>query len=451
MKLRMLRKQNKIMLLVLFAMLLLCVTRICVSAYKRKKAMEPVVLETLLQDSHYFQTGSSISPEVLFGDNVQEIRLVYGKAGMRIFESYEKNNYIEKEEKSIALNLPVFQKNNATLFLPEAVDYRIYTSDFSVVQDLGEIWLSYGAAFREDNLRASKKNTFLVDFGNGIYLNSLPFDLKGNNTQTVSANTFLQFSENKVRLLEFSDGFLQRKDILVDGQVMVVAEDIRISYYNFYNFIEDAKTSDTPVVSGQGIQLSGDYFYYYMNQRYDIYGPCMLYETKEGLFIENDRGSHLLIGAPLYEVGSSRIFLPRNYMMHKVSQRQYYCLPMGTTVKLAEEAVYVTYENTSGSYKEILLFDGSEHYVVFDEVIFRMGDVELTISPLSCISISDTMEIGFYQYDSEEYFSFNTEGKRPQLEFSNGDVLNLYSKMITRNDGSLDLFQRNPAVFPMFQ
>lgn len=448
---KMLRKHNIICISVIVAALLLGGVGILISSHLRKKKLEPVEIETLLQDSHYFYAGSTISQEELFGDTVQEIRLVYGKAGMRVFRSYEDEIYIEKEEKTIATDLPVFQKNNATLYLPEAMNYRAYTSDYTVLPDLGEIRLSYGAAFNNENLRETKQSIFLLDFGNGIYLNSLPFELRGGKTETVAANSFLQFTENKVRVLEFADGLLQRKDILVDGQVMVAAEDIRISYYNFNKFIEDAKTSNTPVVSDRGIELTGDYFYYYMNKRYDIYGPCMLYETKEGLFIENETQSHLLVGAPLYEAGSNRMFLPRNYMMLKINQRQYACLPAGTTIKLADEAVYVNYENTSGSYKEILLYDGSEHFVVLDEALFRMGDVEMFISPMSCISITDTMEISFYQYDSEEYFSFYTAGQKPTLELPNGDVLNLFSKLITRNDGSLDLLQGNPAVFPVFQ
>lgn len=449
---KMLRKHNKILFLIIVAALLVSsVAGFFVSSYRRKRALEPVELENLLQDVHYFSAGSSIDPETLFGDTVETVRLVYGKAGMRLFESYKEDIYIEKEEKTVAIELPVFEKNGATVYLPEAVEYRIITSNYTVLGDLGEIRLSYGSAFNTENLMATKETAFLVDFGNEVYLNSVPFELRGGKTETVSANSLIQFKEDRVRILEFSDGMLQRKDILVDGQVMVVAEDIRISYYNFSKFLEDAKTSDTPVVSNQGIELSGDYFYYYMNKRYDIYGPCMLYETKEGLFIENDTGSHLLVGAPLYEAESNRIFLSRNYMMLKINQRQYYCLPAGTTVKLAEEAVYVTHDNTSGSYQEILLYDGSEHFVVLDEATFRMGEIELTISPMSCISVSDTMEICFYQYDSEEYFSFYTAGKKPQLEFTNGDVLNLFSKLITRNDGSLDLLQGNPAVFPMFQ
>lgn len=449
---KLLRKHNKILLIIIVAALLVSsVAGALISAYRRKKAMEPVELETLLQDSHYFSAGSSISPETLFGDTVETVRLVYGKAGMRLFESYKEDIYIEKEEKIVATNLPVYQKNGATMYIPENTEYRIITSEYTVQKNLGEIWLSYGAAFNSENLRAIKETVFLLDFGDGIYLNSVPFELRGGKTETVPANSFLQFTENRVRVLEFSDGMLQRKDILVDGQVMVAAQDVRISYYNFYKFIEDSKTSDTPVVSHRGIELTGDYFYYYMNKRYDIYGPCMLYETKEGLFIENDTGSHLLVGAPLYEVGSNRMFLPRNYMMLKINQRQFYCLPAGTTVKSAEEAVYVSYDNTSGSFKDILLFDGSEHFVVMEEATFRMGDIDLIISPMSCISISDTMEICFYQYDSEEYFSFYTAGKKPQLELSNGDVLNLFSKLITRKDGSLDLLQGNPAVFPVFE
>ena len=62
---KLLHKHNKICILIIVAVLLLGAIGAIISSHRRKKAMEPVELETLLQDSHYFYAGSNISPEEL--------------------------------------------------------------------------------------------------------------------------------------------------------------------------------------------------------------------------------------------------------------------------------------------------------------------------------------------------------------------------------------------------
>ena len=169
-------KRKIIKLSVLFGAVIACVIAVLVLiSFIKKKMNQPVLMETLLQDTHYFSADTEFTPEALFDGRTNELRLVYGKAGMNVLRSKEGVFYVDKPEKEVNTNLPVYQKNGATVYLPEAVEYRLFTSDFSVVQDFGAAWVSYGGAFNSETVRGTKKTTFLVDFKNGIYLNSIPF------------------------------------------------------------------------------------------------------------------------------------------------------------------------------------------------------------------------------------------------------------------------------------
>lgn len=451
---RMLGKHNKIVICILAACLALWgIGTAVLLHYQTKREAQPVLIETLAQESYYFPAETQFTAERLFAKGQEELRLVYARAGMCRFENKEAVQYIEKEEKAISAELPVFQKNGATVYLPEEFrEYWAFCTDFTIEPGIGEAWLSYGAVFNTDNVRAIKKDVFLIDWKEGLYLSTLPLALEGYQaTTTISANAVLQFMEDCIQAYEFIDGVLVKREIPVSGLTMVSIEDVRTSYYNLYQFCKDAETSDTPSISKNGLVLEGDYFYYFLGQRYEINGPCLLYETKEGLYLENEVQAFLLPDAPIYEADSNRIFLARDYMMLQMNQHRYNCLPSTATVRLAEEAVYVTYQDTILSYQEILLHDGEEHYVVLNASVFRMDDIEINISPLSSIYITDSMEICFYQYDSGEYVSIYTEGKAPELELSNGDVVLLYDRLIKRTDGTLDLLQKNPSVFPIIQ
>ena len=259
------------------------------------------------------------------------------------------------------------------------------------------------------------------------------------------------FYEDKILVWEFSDGVLYRRKIVTTGQTMINVGTEKVSYYNLLKFCKAAYETEQPTLQTNGVVLEGDYYYYFLGNRYEIKGPSLLYETKDGLYLENGDNDFLLPDCPLYEEGTSRVFLPKNYMLLQINQHVFYHLPAMATVKLSEEAVYVGYEDVIASYQEIMLHDGQEHYLLLNEATLRLGGIELSISPLSCIYITDTMELCFYQYDSEEYFSFATEGKEAELELANGDVIYLYDRMIRRKDGTLDLLQRDPSVFPKVQ
>lgn len=450
---RMLGKHNKIVFCILAVCLVFWgIGMSFLTRQQKKKEAEPLLVETIAQESYYFPAGMVLSGENFFSVNGTEHRLVYGRIGANIYDNKASVYYIEKEDKVIAPELPVYQKDGATMFLPEKGSaYRLFCTDFTAKRMAGPLWLSYGTVFNSDNARAMKEKVLLVDFGNGVYLNSVPLTIEGYEENVIPTNTFLRCEENRIYCMEFSDGVLYQRELPVTAQAMVTADGVRCSYYNLYRFCLDALTKENPELIRNGVVLEGDYYYYFLGYRYEIKGPSLLFETKDGLYLENAEKTYFLPECPLYEMGTDRIFLPRNYMVLQLNQHVYNCLPATSKVWLAQDVAYVNYQDVYKSYIDVLLHDGEEHYVVLSEATFRLDTVELTLSPMSCVYISDPMEIGFYQYDSEEYFTFSTGGKEPELEFSNGDVLFLYDRLIRREDGSLDLLQKDPTVFSAIQ
>ncbi len=448
---RMISKHNLI-LLGITAVCLIITMGCCLltSFFGREKETGPVLLEELVGDCYFFPGETVLSAE-LFEQSGDELRLVYGRNQTGLYQSADGVYYVGKEDKVVSTKLPVYQKNGATLYLPDSVaGHRFICTDFTVEQKGGQ-WVTYGAVFSEDNSRTFAKNVFLIDFYDGIYINTMPIVVEEYESAEIAVNSLVRFYEDKILVWEFSDGVLYRRKIVTTGQTMINVGTEKVSYYNLLKFCKAAYETEQPTLQTNGVVLEGDYYYYFLGNRYEIKGPSLLYETKDGLYLENGDNDFLLPDCPLYEEGTSRVFLPKNYMLLQINQHVFYHLPAMATVKLSEEAVYVGYEDVIASYQEIMLHDGQEHYLLLNEATLRLGGIELSISPLSCIYITDTMELCFYQYDSEEYFSFATEGKEAELELANGDVIYLYDRMIRRKDGTLDLLQRDPSVFPKVQ
>lgn len=451
----MLRKmisRHNLILLAITAFCLMITMGCCLltSFLGKEKEKGPVLVEELVGDCYFF-SEEIVSLQELFEQADNEIRLVYGRNQFGLYQRTDGVYYVGKEDKVVSMQFPVYQKNGATLYFPDTVsDHRYICSDFSVEKAEGA-WVTYGAVFLKDNTRVLKKDVFLVDFFDGIYMNTMPFSVEEYEATEIAVNSLIKFYEDKIVVFEFSDGVLNRRTIVVTGQTMIGVGTQKVSYFNLLRFLKDAYETDRPELQKNGILLEGDYYYYFLGNRYEINGPSLLFETKDGLYLENEEKAFLLPDCPLYEVGSPRVFLPRDYMVMRLNQHTFYCLPAMGTVRLSEEAVYVGYDDVIVSYQEILLHDGQEHYLLLNEAILRMSGIELTISPLSCIYITDTMELCFYQYDSEEYFTFATNGKDAELELANGDVIDLYDRIIRRKDGTLDLLQKNPSVFPYVQ
>ena len=450
---RKLGKHNKIASILLAVCLVLWGSITAVQNHiEKKKALEPVLLETLVQESYFFSEELPFTQEAIFDSGLTEIRLVYGKNGGEVYETPEKVCYVEKEDRVINRKTPVYQKNGASLYFPaDMAEYRLFYTDYTVSGGVGEVWFSYGSVYNAESKQAVKKSVLFADLGEGVFVNALPVTVEGIGTYTVPANSLIHLYEDNLGIFAFSDGVLYRYYIPVKGESMVKAEGVRISYHKLYQFCKDAVISDEPQVTNNGVLLEGDYFYFDMGERFEINGPGFLYETKEGWYFENETYSYFMPSAPLYETGTGSIYLPADYMMLQIYHRLYQCLPASTRISQGENVTLVSYQDVYQGYNHVLLHDGKNHYVVTEDALFRLNDTEITISAMSAIDISDEMEICFYQYDSEEYFTFYTGGKEPELVLQNGDVVYLYDRLIRRKDGTLDLLVNNPSVFPVIQ
>lgn len=450
---KVLSKHNKIALCILtVCLVLLGISNVVRVRAEKKKATEPVLIENLMQESYFFPEGMTITEEAMFASGINEIRLVYGKEGGEVWETPEKLYYVGKEDRRIGRTMPVYQKNGGTVYFPETMSsYRLFYTDYTVSEGIGEGWLNAGSVFAAENQQAVKKSVLFVDLGTSVLLNALPITVEGIGTYTVPANSLLYFYEENLGIFAFEDGVLNRYHIPVNGESMVKAEGVRISYHKLYRFCKDAVISDEPQVTNNGILLEGKYYYFDLGVRFEIEGPGFLYETKNGWYFENEEHAYSMPKAPLYEVGADTIYLPTAYMMLQFYHRLYHCLPATSKVIQSEDMTVLSYQDVYRAQPGIILHDGDEHYIVTEESLFRLKDKEILISPMSSFYLSDQMEISFYQYDCEEYFTFNTEGKEPELLLPNGDVVYLYQRLIKRKDGTLDLLLNDPSVFPVIQ
>lgn len=438
---------------------ILCVTvfflvLFCTVWYQKKKEKEKRgrFVATLEQDCYFFPAGAEETFPGGTGVYEENYVLVFGKAGTKLYYKEEAGYYLEDSKKAVTVSLPIYQKNGATLYLSEKVpSHRFFCTDASLARSAADVFVSCGMVFDREAKRVLFEEVFLLECAE-FYFVSNPLVFEGYDTQTIRANSLLYLEEDAVTAYGFYDGLLKKQTLPVSEDAMFTMGENRVSYHDFYAYYQSAKTTDTPVLLKGGRELSGDYYYFFLDQRYELHGPCVLYDTKEGLYLEAEGVSYTLTSAPLYAVEEDRLYLPADYMLLRYNQRLYSRVETMTELRTEDmETMYLLQGDTLMAQEEFLLHDGSEHYLVLAEATLSLGETKVTLSPMSSIYVPDGFNVSYYDYDSKSYVTCNTKGKQATLRLKNDAVVYLYDRMIEYSDGNVELFLNDPTLLPVAQ
>lgn len=446
-------KKKKVILRILCIIVFFLVLLFLVWHQKKKEKEERGrFVATLEQDCYFFPAGAEGTFSGGTGVYEENYVLVFGKAGTKLYYQKEAGYYLEDSKKAVAVSLPIYQKDGATLYLSEKVpSYRFFCTDASIVRGGTDVFVSCGMVFDREADRALSEEVFLLECAE-FYFVLNPLVLEGYDTQTIRANSLLYLEEDTVTAYEFYDGLFKKQTLPVSEDAILTMGENRVSYHDFYTYYQSAQTTDTPVLLKGGRQLLGDYYYFFLNQRYELHGPCVLYETKEGLYLEAEGVSYTLTSAPLYAVGEDRLYLPADYMLLRYNQRLYGRIETMTELRTEDmETMYLLQGENLWAQEEFLLHDGSEHYLVLAEATLSHGETKVTLSPMSSVYVPDSFTVSYYDYASGCYVTCSTNGKQATLRLKNGAVVYLYDRMIEYSDGSVELFLNDPTLLPAVQ
>lgn len=433
-------KRKRIWLFVLIGFITILVSIAIIIAIKKYIAEdEKNVVKEIIYDSWFLSLDEDLERDHF------ALLTTSTKARLKKEEDY----FIQSKEVKVDTDFPAYQNDGATLFFLNN-HYRFLLNDFSVEEGIANTYISCGLAFDQNNEKVQDKQILFLALSNGYYMNSSPIQIEESITETVSANAILKLDENNLTIYEYVNGELYRRSIRIEEEAICIMGSTTFSYYELYQFIDATKENQfEKVPKPRELEVEG--FYYFLGKRYELSQKSIIYSIKNGYLIENNGYRYKLGSFPIYNYGEKKLILPTEYALMQPSQYWVNGLPAITEVKMGEYAVYFSFENISKAYNDIFLYDGEENYIIFSESTLIINDEELTITPFSCITIEEGNKVSVYQYDTDEYISYDTKGNRALLNIFDSITIDLIDKKMIRRDQTKELLITDPSILPIIR
>ncbi len=361
----------------------------------------------------------------------------------------EGNDYFlqaEKDRQQINKEYPLLIDNGAF--------YYLYHSEFILITDLFEkiaatpyTYLSEGKVFNQQRHRDGDKNIILLGLPNGYYMNSQKIEfLNGDTVQSIEINSIIQFGKNQISYCNLHDNKLKLYKIeLKDTMSKVKFKDTDLSYNAFYNHLvaDNAISTQYP----DKVTLNSDMYQYFIETRYEYVGDKNFYHTDQGYFMEHADERFLLESVPMYFAEGGKLLLPSDYVLVQPSKYQMNKLSAMTEVFYQDEIVYTTTGEEKRTYRDIVLFDGQDTYVFFNDTELSWEEESITVTPLSSVTVTVDGKLEVYNYAVAEYMTYQLAGYQEVLATINNNIkFNLSQDILYRPDGQEQILFSEPSL-----
>ncbi|MDF2844835.1 MAG: hypothetical protein K0R00_3261 [Herbinix sp.] len=361
----------------------------------------------------------------------------------------EGNNYflqIEKGRQQINKEYPLLIDNGAFYYLYHS-EFILITNSFEKIAATPYTYLSEGKVFNQQKHRDGDKNIILLGLPNGYYMNSQKIDiLNGDSIESIEINSIIQFGENQISYCNLHDNKLKLYKIeMTDFMTKVELQDTELSYSAFYNHL----VTDNAVASQRidKVTLSSDIYQYFIETRYEYLGDKNFYYTGQGYFMEHAAERFLLESAPMYFAEGSKLLLPSDYVLVQPSKYQMNKLSAMTEVFFQDEIVYATTGEEKRTFRDIVLFDGQDTYIFFNDTELSWEEESITITPLSSVTVTADGKLEVYNYAAAEYMTYQLGGYQEVLATITGNTkFNLSQDILYRPDGQEQILFSEPSL-----
>lgn len=361
----------------------------------------------------------------------------------------EGNNYflqIEKGRQHINKEYPLLIDNGAFYYLYHS-EFILITDSFEKIPATPYTYLSEGKVFNQQKHRDGDENIILLGLPNGYYMNSQKIDiLNGDTIESIEINSIIQFGENQISYCNLHDNKLKLYKIeMTDFMTKVELKDTELSYSAFYNHL----ITDNALASQyiDKVTLNSDIYQYFIETRYEYLGDKNFYYTGQGYFMEHEDERFLLESAPMYFAEGSKLLLPSDYVLVQPGKYQMNKLSAMTEVFYQDEIVYTTTGEEKRTYRDIVLFDGQDTYIFFNDTELSWEEESITITPLSSVTVTADGKLEVYNYAAAEYMTYQLDGYQEVLAtITSNTKFNLIQDILYRPDGQEQILFSEPSL-----
>lgn len=358
----------------------------------------------------------------------------------------------KKQDQKINSDYPLFMDNGAYLYLYHD-QFSLITDDIKRLQGKTGTYLSNGMIFNQQHVRTNTGSIILLELPNGLYINTinLLFDT-GDRLETIEAGSMVRFEKTEV---SYCNIYVKKPKLLKisvnDITSIISFDDDRMSYSAMFSGLTG--TDENQVTARLDPYSSTEETYqYFLGVRYDYPVGSKLYWSEKGFFMETADTRFLLPNTPLYSSSEDKVLLPGDFV---IIQPKLYLMnrqPALSQLSCGDGVVYVSWEDQRKTYQDIILFDGTDTYIFFDQVTLTWGENEITLSPLSFVKVTAQGILETYDYETQQYSnSFIDDRHEVQAITSGLSKLNLSEDILYRPDGQEQLLFSKPSLLQNVQ
>ena len=121
------------------------------------------------------------------------------------------------------------------------------------------------------------------------------------------------------------------------------------------------------------------------------------------LDIKNKDFSVSLDSTPIYIKDSDRVIFPKEMSIFFPIKDKQYVVNALTEIYKQNDLYYLNQKGINKSFDYIFLYDGNDLYFFIDTVTLKVGDKEVTLSPMSYVDCSYLNLLSYYDKDSDKY------------------------------------------------
>lgn len=427
---RKLIKQNKP--LVLCSVLLVFTVAAAIIARVSQKQLEAdIVIPTMVCDRYFYPLDFAHNE-----GQKAEIPLAFVKEGTPLPDLVLNTAY------------PVFQNNGATMYLYED-NYLMVTDTYEELAGTAGVIAGEGTVFDEGTSLPIQEHVLFLKYPDiDAYVSLVPIRLEGEVTDTIPQYALFFLREDRLEIYEYYRGRLKYRTQYVSERAFVLCGEEK---YTFYEWKARMRHEDASVQNPQ-IQDEVSFYFYDMTERFSTDGEIIFRRAGDGnIVLENGKRMFDVQHIPLYLEGGEAVLLAGGFCLVQPWIQRMNAVPEMTYLVPDLYAVYLEKEDWSLAAQNAFIYDGGSHYILLDETEFVMGDVRMTLAPLSSVTVESETKFSIYEYGTKEFSVHYITGAKPKIQLGYGLSLLPMQGIMEKENGELVILISDVSVLPLLK
>lgn len=360
------------------------------------------------------------------------------------------NYYLRKSSKGsnymINPGFPLFM-NEGTYTYVYHDGFILVTDSFTALEGKGGVYVTGGMVFSHENKREGDETILFIRLPGGLYINAVDIMLEtGNGTAVIPMNSIISFSGSGADWCVASgDSTKFHFAGVTNSMAMISCGDIRMSYGYFIERLEGKGAGG--VQEQEAFAVEEDLYQYFLGQRYDYNESKTFYKTGDGYLMETQGERFVVYRFPFYYTNERRLLIPCDYVLVQPKLSMMNRLPAMSLIWMDEMAIYTDTAGRMRTFADMFLFDGSDHYIFFEDITISWGQESVRVSPMSHVSMESDGTLSIYDYQSNEQQFYQTGGQKEiYAKLDSGMSVGLFRDVLYSRNGQEKMLFAEPSL-----